>query len=162
MTKATFKENLEKGQEWENKFLNILEKKLPSTTNVIDNRKFYRDKDNRKVPDFTLVDSVANKTVYYDAKSKSWYKTKTSKGELKELFTMDSSFVDSYRSLAEETGSKVYIAFWDKAKDHDHFYVLDVMEPEYDTYLYQNEYTVDNRPAYRWDRNKMIKRKMEL
>lgn len=158
--RAKFKQNLEKGQEWENKLLGILATKLPVTTNVIDNRKFYRDKSNRKLPDFTLVDSVVNKTVYYDAKSKSWYVTKTQDGT-KDLFTMDSSFVDSYRSLARETGDKVYIAFWDKKKDPEHFYVLDVMEPEYDTYLYQNEYTIENRPAYRWEKDKMIKRRVD-
>lgn len=155
--KNNFKRNLEVGREWEDRFLSLLRGRLPSTTTIIDNRDNYRDTRDRKLPDFTLVDSVQNKTVFYDAKCKSYYNTKTKDG-LKELFTMDSSFVDSYRSLAKETGQKVYIAFWDKKKEPDSFYVLDVMTPEYDTYLYQNEYTIQNRPAYRWDKNDMIKR----
>jgi len=154
--KRPFNESLEIGRVWEDKFLSILNKRLPKNIGVVDNRNTWRDNRDRKVPDFTLLNAKDGRRVYYDAKSKSYYK-----GNGKNLFTMDSSFVDSYRSLAEETGDKIYIAFWDKKKDPDNFYVLDVTQPEFDIYMYQNEYNVKNRASYRWDIETLIKRPIE-
>jgi hypothetical protein len=159
-SRSKFEQNLEIGKVWEDKFLEHIKSKLSETVTIIDNRKTYRDDKNRKVPDFTLVDAKTNKRTYYDAKCKAYYYDKSVQGKPKELFTMDSSFVDSYRSIAEETGDNVYIAFWDMKKDPDHFYILNVMDKEYDTFLYKNEYTYDNRPAYRWERQNLLKRRL--
>lgn len=162
MNRKQFKQNLEKGKEWEELFYLDLKNRLSKSVTIIDNRNFYRDEKNRKIPDFTLIDSVKNKTVYYDAKSKSYYYTKNDLDEYVSLFTMDVSFVDSYRSISAETGSPVYISFWDKKKDKEHYYVLDVNQKEYDTYSYDNEFTINNRISYRWNIEDLKKIKISV
>jgi hypothetical protein len=153
--RTKFLKNLEEGKRWENTLLKILKERLPVGVQVIDNRDTYRDNKNRKVPDFTIYNSKTHNKSFYDAKSKKYYITKTDSGEIKELFTMDATFVDSYRSLSKETGNSFYVAFWDNEKDTEAFYVLDVMSPEYDTYYYNNEHNISNSFSYRWDKNNL-------
>ena len=156
-----FTEMKSKGQVWEKKFLQIVENTMQGNYHIIDNRTVYRDVMNRKKPDFTIHDIYNNKTFHCDAKAKKYYRFKDNSGEFRECFTMDSFCVSDYRSFAEESGQSVYISFWDEEKDPDHYYILDVMQNEFDTIYYNNEYNRNNHTTYRWERKHLIKRKIK-
>jgi hypothetical protein len=161
MSNSRFETSRAKGEIWEKKFLKIIDDNMEGTYHLIDNRKVYRDSSNRKKPDFTIHDMFNNKTIHCDAKAKKFYRFKSNDGEFRECFTMDSFCVKDYRSFAKESSQTVYVAFWDEEKDPEHYYILDVMQEEFDTIYYNNEHNRNNHTTYRWERKHLIKRKIK-
>lgn len=151
MTRTKFLENKAKGQVWEDRLCELLQEQLSSDWAIIDNRNVYRDYKQRARPDFTVMNKRTHEINHYDAKHKSAYKG---------LFTLDATKTESYRGIAKETNQKVFLAYWDSRNDPDHYYVLDIMTPETDTFFYDNEYTKDGKPTYRWHKNLCFKYKI--
>ena len=158
MTEHTNRNNYSYGRVWEEMLEKIFMKKLPKHVKVVDAADTMRDRDENSVPDLMLVDTKTHKNVYYDAKRKTFYWDKNNK---RSVFTLDASITESYRSIADKTDSKVYIAVWDDKKDPDHYYLLDVSVPETDRYMYDNQYNKDGKPSYRWAKELFTKIKIE-
>lgn len=141
---------LAKGRVWEEMFIRLLEKKLPEHMKIIDTSATMIDKDCRSMPDIVVYDSKSHNVTYYDAKNKTFYWDNNLRSS---LFTLDEHKAISYRSIAQETNKKVYITVWDSKKDPDHYYIMDILTPETDKFLYDNKYNPRKQLSLRWHKN---------
>lgn len=120
----------------------------------------YRDKSGNKFPDFTVTNIKTQETFYLEAKHKHAY-SHPIPGKSGKFFTMDSSFVTSYRNVSASTKSQIIMAYYDDRMPGNLFF-LDINTPEDLIHSYHNKHNINNRPSYLWNITKFNKIKFTL
>lgn len=143
------------GKAWEKKLVTWMKGYLGDKWEIYDTSHVYRDKDGDQFPDFTLVNTETRYASFIDAKKRILYRHRG----YKPSFGFDKKYYTSYKNIARKHETKCYVGFYDPQYDSQHFYLLDLEQPEDFIFDYGNN-GYGEPICYRWFVDSLLKFKL--